>query len=55
MTNETATKLAEMANQAEAEFSANMPAEIYALYMSLPRERRVEIAQQAFAETAEAL
>lgn len=51
----TAAKLAEIANAAEAEILAAMPAEMRAWYQALPRETRVEMARAAFTETAKEL
>lgn len=54
MTN-TAATLAEIANKAEAELLATMPAEFRGWYLDLPREVRVEMAQEAFATAAQSL
>lgn len=49
----TASQIADMANRAEAEILKSMSAEMREWYVNLPRERRVQIAQDAFASVAE--
>ena len=45
----TAAQIADMANRAEVEIMKSMTPEMRNWYMRLPRERRVQIAQDAFA------
>lgn len=46
----TTQQMADMANRAEKEILNAMTAEMRDWYLSLPRERRVQIAEQAFAD-----
>tara|TARA_Y100000310_G_scaffold257071_1_gene265051 strand:- start:2234 stop:2398 length:165 start_codon:yes stop_codon:yes gene_type:complete len=51
----TADTLAKIANETEAALLDAMPAEMREWYLNLPRSVRVEMARNAFAETAAAL
>lgn len=51
----TATKIAELANELEAHVISQMTEEGYKAYMSMPREKRVQIVINAMRETAAAL
>jgi len=44
----TAAQIAEMANRAETEILKSLTPEMRNWYLKLPRERRVQIAQDAF-------
>lgn len=51
----TAEQLASMANKTEAKMLEAMTADMRDWYLGLPRESRVQIAQQAFVNAANAL